>query len=388
MRRAPWMGAAFVALSCWACGEAAPKVDTRQLAPGVFFHEVALIKGPWAIRVIEVDLGRSYDEGVRLRSARAPAGEGGLTRTSHMAAGAVAAVNGDFYIEGTPVRTAGLQISGGELVQEPHGLSAFVLSAAGEPLIAVFGFGGGLITRGGQTLPIASFNKRPGPGQLALYNRYAHGATDSVRAQTGLLLQRLGEGGTAINDTVAARVVQIRRRAWPLRLQKGQWLVAAGSGHRGVDSIAPGDTVRLFLELPPARQPLVEAIGGGPRIVRNGGVSVEYEAERLSREFAVGRYPRTALGYSRDQGSLFLVAVDGRQPGYSVGMSLEELARFMSRGLAAFSHSGQNAYQALNLDGGGSTTMVVDGQVVNRPSDPTGESAVANALLVLAAPRP
>jgi exopolysaccharide biosynthesis protein len=64
-------------------------------------------------------------------------------------------------------------------------------------------------------------------------------------------------------------------------------------------------------------------------------------------------------------------------------MSLPELADLMANKLALFADSRQDAYQAVNLDGGGSTTMVVRGQVVNRPSDQTGERPVANALLVV-----
>ena len=64
-------------------------------------------------------------------------------------------------------------------------------------------------------------------------------------------------------------------------------------------------------------------------------------------------------------------------------MSLEELADFMVHRLADFTAAGTNAYQALNMDGGGSTTMVVRQRVINRPSDPFGERSVGNALLVL-----
>jgi len=69
-------------------------------------------------------------------------------------------------------------------------------------------------------------------------------------------------------------------------------------------------------------------------------------------------------------------------------MSLDELAQFMAETLSSFSRTGANAFQALNLDGGTSTTMVVKDQVVNRPSYPTGEQAVANVLMVVAAPGP
>ena len=145
----------------------------------------------------------------------------------------------------------------------------------------------------------------------------------------------------------------------------------------------------LFLRLlpsgsaDPTRDRLIEAMGGGPRILRDGVVSVENAEERLGGSFAADRHPRTAIGYSQDGRSLFLVVVDGRQPGYSVGMSLEELASFMRTRLSRFTEARENAYQALNLDGGGSTTMVVRQQVVNSPSDQTGERPVANALLLV-----
>ena len=69
----------------------------------------------------------------------------------------------------------------------------------------------------------------------------------------------------------------------------------------------------------------------------------------------------------------FIVTVDGRRPGYSVGISLAEAARLMKS---------LGARDALNLDGGGSTTMVVGGRVVNRPSDRVGERAVGSGVFV------
>ena len=170
------------------------------------------------------------------------------------------------------------------------------------------------------------------------------------------------------------------RCAW----KAGEWLVAAGPDYAQANVISAGDTLRLFCLLHPASQNLQEAIGGGPRILRDGRISIEYKQEHLGRTPALERHPRTAVGYSQDGETLFLVTVDGRQPGYSVGMSLKELAGFMATRLTSFTQSRKNAYQALNLDGGGSTTMVVKQHVVNRPSDPTGQSPVANALLLVA----
>lgn len=71
---------------------------------------------------------------------------------------------------------------------------------------------------------------------------------------------------------------------------------------------------------------------------------------------------------------MLLATVDGRQPVMSVGMSLPELAGL----LLEF-----GVLDAINLDGGGSTAMVVNGKLVNNPSDPTGERPVSDAILIL-----
>ena len=134
------------------------------------------------------------------------------------------------------------------------------------------------------------------------------------------------------------------------------------------------DTVAIVITLQPYNRSIREAIGGIPRIIRDGRVSIELEGQNIRESFATTRHPRTAIGFSQDSTKLFMVTVDGRQSGHSVGMRLDELANFMLE---------LGCFQALNLDGGGSTTMLVGTRVVNRPSDAAGERAVANALLVI-----
>ena len=354
--------------------------SARELGPGITYHKVHLLEGPWWIHVVEVDLPRAWQQGVRLRAVSAPSDKGGVERTSVLAEGALAAVNGDFFYTSETSHTAGLQISAGALLQSPQRRSAFAITASGKPLIAAFQMEMGIATAAGRVLPVQGFNRTPREGELSLYNFHAKSWQDSVHAALGFQLQSLG-GRSIINDTLAMRVLQLRRRAWPLVLEPGQWLLAAGSAYAG-EEIVPGDTVQLFCRLLPARERLLEALGGGPRILRDGRISIEYEEERLSRSFAEERHPRTAVGYSQNGQVLFLVVVDGRQPGYSVGMTLGELADFMRMRLADFSMAHENAYQALNLDGGGSTTMVVEDEIVNSPSDQTGERPVANVLLI------
>jgi hypothetical protein len=96
------------------------------------------------------------------------------------------------------------------------------------------------------------------------------------------------------------------------------------------------------------------------------------------------RHPRSAVGISRNGRYLILMAIDGRQPGYSESVSTAEEAEWMRK---------LGAYNALNLDGGGSTALVIEGpdglpRVLNRPcgSPPGTERRVANHLGVFAQP--
>jgi exopolysaccharide biosynthesis protein len=102
-------------------------------------------------------------------------------------------------------------------------------------------------------------------------------------------------------------------------------------------------------------------------------VDVTDARERMLPTFASDLHPRTAIASLADGRALLLV-VDGRQPTISVGMSLDQLARL----LLEF-----GAVEGMNLDGGGSTVMVVQGKVVSHPSDPIGERPVSDAIVVL-----
>jgi exopolysaccharide biosynthesis protein len=149
-------------------------------------------------------------------------------------------------------------------------------------------------------------------------------------------------------------------------------LRAAGAGDAWLRMRRPGDTVDIRIAVVSASRgaPATEAVGGFPLLVR-AGRNVVAEQAGIVATFGPARHPRTAVGWSADPPRLFWVVVDGRQAGYSAGMTLDELAALMLR---------LGAREALNLDGGGSSALVVRGMVRNRPSDATGERAVGNAL--------
>ncbi len=109
-------------------------------------------------------------------------------------------------------------------------------------------------------------------------------------------------------------------------------------------------------------------ISGGPYLVKNGEVFVDMTAQKL--QAIGGRNPRSAIGYTADN-NIILVAVDGRE-GSSIGMTLMELANFMQS---------IGCIGAINLDGGGSTVMYVNGKVVNNPQT-VGGIPLSNAIVL------
>lgn len=137
---------------------------------------------------------------------------------------------------------------------------------------------------------------------------------------------------------------------------------------RGVPALLP-DATQSTLWNPP------NAIGAGPRLLQNGQVRITYDEEAFFGS-GFGRdnpYPRAAVGQTANN-HLILFATDGKQPEHSVGLSLPQLAEVLKE---------LGCVDAMNLDGGGSETLVVNGVAVNKPSDATGERPVTSILAIV-----
>lgn len=159
---------------------------------------------------------------------------------------------------------------------------------------------------------------------------------------------------------------------------------ATGDDSHVLEGVAIGDGLPVRLRLlsgdtPMATPPGTTITNGGPQLLRNGTVKITQSRDGFVHpsdpSFAYGwfikRNPRTLAGVD-SQGRTFLVTVDGRTA-QDLGLSVPEAAD-VARSLGLV--------DAINLDGGGSTTMVVDGQVISHPSDATGERPVGDALLI------
>ena len=393
-----------------------PAASAVELEPGVEWTTIVRQRGPQRINVLAVDPAR-------VRGVLSNDRIAGRERVSAMGvrAGALAGVNGTFFRPtGDPV---GVLAIDGELLSEPvDGRSALILPAAApgvpaRPLIARVRFRGsvrvngrsreidgvdrarGLIPAcGGRGGDVPTTRPNPvlictDPSELVLLSpRYgmrppAEGGVEAIlRDGTVSRVRPPGTGGVPPDGLLltgtgdAARF--LRNAALPrsrveltLRLIAGRrrFALAPGTGDAtGGTPVAAGSA--------PEAAP-VAVVGAGPRLLRAGRVAVAARAEGFAppqapsffASFVASRNPRTLAGVRAD-GTLLLVTVDGRAPGWSAGMTLGQAARLM-RSLGA--------RDALNLDGGGSTTMTVRGQVVNRPSDRVGERPVSNGLFVM-----
>lgn len=180
------------------------------------------------------------------------------------------------------------------------------------------------------------------------------------------------EGVISPNSEVTGMVIDVRHDLGnSLIPTDGMVLSGVGSGKTYLAGLSTGDTVRLKFNLGPNWRDGVSAIGGGPRIMRNGKVYVE--SEGFSYSIVSSRHPRTGIGID-SQGNLIVEVVDGRIEDFSIGMSLTELANDLkSRG----------AVDAMNFDGGGSSTIYFNGSVCNYPNNGSTERAISNALLFI-----
>ncbi len=222
----------------------------------------------------------------------------------------------------------------------------------------------------GQRRPLTGLNEPANQGGITLYTPVWGPATPPAAGATEAVIYpfpALTPGGD-----VSGNVVQFTQGGNTPIPAGGAVLSATGGSAQKLDAEAPpGARVVIRYVLSSGWADDIDALGGGPLLVRNGK-AVFRAFEDFSATVLAPRLARSAVGQRRD-GSIVLVAVDGGQVGYSVGLTNYELAQQLVR-LGCLTGSG--------LEPGNSTTMAFDGQLLNRPSDPSGERAISEALLV------
>lgn len=264
----------------------------------------------------------------------------------------VAAINSDFF-DTKNNTTLGDLIKDGRLLSTSVGYDTFAsfnISNLGAPYVAYIPSPTNTLSNGTTTLPISYINK-----PYLAYDRtivydsrfapYSYGNTGGVD-----LLEILVEDGV---------IKELRQNGSPFKIPENGYVVAGVGTHIQAlrDAFKVGDRLDISYDVNYRYTQL--SIGGGAQLVKDGVALPEFSQNIL------GRHPRTALGISKDRKHLMFVTVDGRTASYR-GIQQSELAALMVE---------LGAYEALNLDGGGSTQMVATspwtGKVhtLNRPSD-------------------
>lgn len=342
----------------------APGIELISINRGNFAEDSAGDR--WTIRALLVD-----SKLARLRLGQAMDEIAGAEATSSMAErhGALAAVNGGYFrttgiVRGEPV---GILTIGGKLLSEPvNNRAALAVGDDGKQihlLIAHITIESELLVGGKTSRAINGFNRPRGKDELIVFTPEFHRTT--LTAADGLEVLINDNRIAAINDNSGSRQIP----------QSGFVISAHGASREwAIRNLRQGARVQIKSAIKP--EPPIGfkpdfVLGAGPLLVSNGKKVFAAEAGRYSESLYRLRHPRTAIGW-RSDGKLILLTVDGRQK-QSVGMTIDELANLMLE---------FDCVEAMNLDGGGSTTMVVKGKVVNHPSDATGERAVSDALLV------
>ncbi len=411
--------ALLLGLSLYAVGAAHADTTVKHLAPGVTLTQEIDRKTPLIINVVSVDLtapGVRLGVGIGQDKITGTDGTHGREDVSRLARrwGALAAINADFFpYTGDPL---GVGIRDGELFSEPflgirQGGPRVTLGVTPDGrgiLFDTLGFLGDLQASDGQRGYISGINRPVTKNETIVYSGLYGPVTGNKPGGVEAVVRGVNLPVRA-NKLLGGQVESVRVVEGATETIPTDGVVLSGGPGTGADFLArhlhPGDRVSFVLAVAPVGETeravqvaalprsgrdlpsragagisrsawvwaqVPQAVGGGPHLLTNGQVAVDWAAEGFEAGFVDGLNPRTAVGTTRDGHHLLLVTVDGRQA-FSKGVSLTDMALILKR---------YGAWNAINLDGGGSTAMAVGGMTVSSPQGGGTERPVADMLLV------
>lgn len=279
--------------------------------------------------------------------------------------GAIAGINGDFFPwTGDPI---GAMVRQGELISTPYGNRPVFAWGAGYADVGRMTFSGS-VSQGGIELEVTGINEMCDTDMLILSTPTA-GFAKANQAVVHVIIET--DKAVTPSREITGRIKLIVPDTRTMKVEPGT-LILTGTG-RYLSQLAKlkrGEDIKITVKSGPFDWGKVSnVIAGGPTLVKNGMISLSASAEGFSASFSDTKHPRSAIGRTA-LGDLWMVVVDGRQA-ISGGCSLQELAGIMQR---------LGCVDAMNLDGGGSSTLALGEMVLNRPSGGS-ERPISNSIL-------
>lgn len=285
------------------------------------------------------------------------------------------AVNASFGVLGGSYEGVieNLHIQNGKVISPPNDHACFGVTKSGEFLMGNVKMNLS-VKIAGREIQVQRLNQeRDHNGSIALYTPQFGGSTrtndgcEVVISDVAQPLTPKYKSRFTVSDVMNSGDTRIPRDGFVLSAKKGS------DTAKFLSNLKVGDQGELTLSFLPEKKgheslwnEVVEGIGGNSRLVKDGKIFEEsYRGPKSTQDD-----PRTALGYNDKK--LFLMVVDGRQGGYSIGMSYRDVASAMIE---------LGATEAINLDGGSSSTFISNGMLINRPSGGQ-ERDVLNAVFI------
>lgn len=357
--------------------------ESAGLGPGVTYRRISDPRGPFSIHVLEIRRGQ---RDLYLSASVGMAIKGKETVPEMVAAMPpqegipLAAVNGGYFeftkqplFFGVP---AGLSIIQGELVHGPK-TTALCINARGQPSIQRVTDRFSVTWPDGSTAPFglncppSDYDSQVRTASLVLFTPRFGPSTGTANVRE--LVLGPAEPGPWLplrpGQRYRARVTDVRTAGNTEIAPDTLVLSIARNADTSAPSVRVGDVLVLDTSFTQDMTDVVTAVSGEPQLLTTG------QAPPVPPDTTDGRAPRTLVGFNDTH--IFLVVVDGRQPELSVGMNFGEAAMFMHQ---------LGCTEALNLDGSGSSTFWLAGQVMNSPADGQPR-AVGDCLVLMRRPR-
>jgi Phosphodiester glycosidase/S-layer homology domain len=394
----------FIILMVWAVSlesplktEAAMVKEQFKVSEGIDYKDVRLSNTitNQAVRVMEINVNNPYTK----VEVGVPSSLNKLERTTTNALrnhreghAVVGAINASFFYSGTAMNLVSKDnrlVHAGEIfegedkyVNEPI---AFGINANGKGIIDHYQIDMNYI-HSGKGYSITSTNKARSVNNTILYTSdFPSNYTNTNAYGTEVVVTLPSAPTLEFGSTVKGTVKAVRHEGDTTKTAiptNGFVLSGHGTGSDSLKNIKVGDSISLSINVDSKWKSSSFMLASGPMLVKNGKVSLTMDPNSPS---ARTRAPRTAVAIDRTGEKVFFVTVDGRQSGYSNGMNLTEFAEYLVS---------LGAYRALNLDGGGSTTMAVrypgtdKVKVANSPSDGYERSVSTILMAVSTVPKP